>query len=97
MLLGQDCGGYQHGDLFAVHDGLEGGAEGHLGLAIAHIATDEAIHGTWELHVGLDFVKGAGLGFGLNVGEGRLQLGLPQGVDAEGMTCYYFARSIQGQ
>ena len=33
VLLGQDGGGHQHGHLFGIHHGLEGGAHGHLRLS----------------------------------------------------------------
>ena len=45
VLLSQNRGRYQHGDLFAIHDCFEGGPHRDLGLAIAHIAADQAIHG----------------------------------------------------
>ena len=44
VLLGQDGGGHQDGDLLAVHHRFEGGAQRHLGLAVAHIAADQAVH-----------------------------------------------------
>ena len=45
VLLGEDRGGHQHQRLLAGLGGLEGGAQGHLGLAVAHVAADEAVHG----------------------------------------------------
>ena len=44
VLLGQDRGGHEHGHLLAVHHGLEGGAHGDLGLAVAHVAADQPVH-----------------------------------------------------
>ena len=35
----------EHGDLFAVGDGLERGAHRDFGLSVAHVAADEAVHG----------------------------------------------------
>ena len=36
--------GQSDGHLLAVHDGLEGGPHGHLGLAVADVAAEEAVH-----------------------------------------------------
>ena len=44
MLLGQDGGGNQHGDLFAGQRGFERGADGDLGFAVADIAANEPVH-----------------------------------------------------
>ena len=44
VLLGQDGRRHQHGDLLAVVDRLERGADGDLGLAVADVAADEAVH-----------------------------------------------------
>ena len=45
MLRGQDRGGHQDGDLGAGLDGLEGGAQGDLGLAVADVAAPRG--GPW--------------------------------------------------
>ena len=58
MLLGQHRGGHQNGGLLAVHDALHGGPEGHLRLAVAHVAAQEAVHGHGLFHVGLDLPDG---------------------------------------
>ncbi|MBI3172059.1 MAG: DEAD/DEAH box helicase, partial [Hydrocarboniphaga effusa] len=52
VLLGEDGGGHQHGHLPATQHRLEGGAQRHLGLAIAHVAHQQPIHGPRPLHVG---------------------------------------------
>ena len=44
MLLGQDGGGGEDGDLFAAQGGFEGGADGHFGFAVADVAADEPVH-----------------------------------------------------
>ena len=44
VLLGQDGRRHQHGDLLAVVDRLERGPDGQLGLAVADVAADQAIH-----------------------------------------------------
>ena len=77
VLLGQDGGGYQHGHLFPIHDCFEGRPQSYFSLAIAHVATNEAIHGARKLHVRLDLLQGADLGIRFYIGEGCFQLGLP--------------------
>ena len=77
VLRGQDRGRHQDGHLGARLDRLEGGPQGHLRLAVADVAHDEAVHGRVPLQVGLDLDGGAQLVGRLLVGEGRLHLGLP--------------------
>jgi len=80
VLLGEHGGGHQHGDLFAVLAGLEGGADGDLGFAKAHVAADQPVHGVVVGHVGLDRGDGGGLVVGFVEGEGVFKLALPLGV-----------------
>ena len=54
MLVGQQCGGHQDGDLLAVLYGLERGADSDLGLAVADVAADHPVHRDGLLHIGLD-------------------------------------------
>ena len=84
VLLSEDCGGHEHGDLSPVHDGLERGAERYLGLAVADVAADEAVHGACPLHVRLHVAHGAELVGRLHVGEGGFHLLLPGCVGREG-------------
>ena len=44
VLEGQNGGGRENGDLLAVGDGLEGGAHGHFGFAVADVAAEQAVH-----------------------------------------------------
>ena len=83
VLLHQQGRRHEHDHLLAVLDGLEGCAHRDLGLAVADIATDEAVHGDRALHVGLDLVDAAQLVRGLDVGEGVLEFALPRGVGAK--------------
>ena len=46
VLLGEDGGGHQHERLLAGLGGLEGGAQRHLGLAVAHVAAPRG--GPWD-------------------------------------------------
>ncbi len=64
----------EHGDLRAVHHRLERGAHRDLGLAVADVAADEAVHRPHVLHVALDVADGARLVGRLDVRERRLQL-----------------------
>gem|GEM_PF-2882498 len=91
VLLREDGGRHQHGDLLAVHHRLERGADGDLGLAVADVAADQAIHRLGRFHVAFDLVNGTLLVRGLGVGEGRLELALPGRVLAEGVSGQGFA------
>ena len=51
MLLGQQRGWCQYGDLFAAHDRDKGRAQSHFGFAKAYIAADQAVHGARADHV----------------------------------------------
>ena len=84
VLLDQQRGRHQHGDLLAVLHRLERGADRDLGLAVADVAADQPVHRHRPFHVDLDLVDGAELVRGLHVGEGVLELALPRGVRAEG-------------
>ena len=44
VLLGEQRGGHQHGDLLAVEHGDEGRAQRDFGLAEAHVAADQPVH-----------------------------------------------------
>ena len=85
VLSSQDSGGDQNGALFAVKHALHGGAEGHLGLAEAHVAAEQAVHGARGLHIALDFGDATELVVGLGIFEGLLKLDLPGGVGGEGV------------
>ena len=97
VLLGEDRRRHQHHHLLAVDGGLVGGPQRDLGLAVADVAADQAVHRPLALHVGLDRVDRLELVGGLAVGErgleGELQLAvgrervaaadLPLGVEVE--------------
>ena len=52
VLLGEHRGGHQEHHLLAVRRRLERRAQGDLGLAVAHVAADQAVHRPRLLHVG---------------------------------------------
>ena len=85
VLLHEQRGRAQDGHLLAVLDRLEGRPHRDLGLAVADVAADEAVHRHRALHVGLDLVDGAQLVGGLDVGERVFELALPRGVGREGV------------
>ncbi len=76
--------GHQHRHLGPRPDGLEGGAQGDLRLAVAHVADDQTIHRRGLLEIGLDVDRGAQLVGRLLVGKGRFHLRLPGRVLAKG-------------
>ena len=60
VLLGQHGRGHEEHHLAAVGRGLERRAQRHLGLAVAHVAADQPVHGPRLLHVrphGLDRIQ----------------------------------------
>ena len=84
VLEGEDGGGGEDGDLLAVLHGLECGAHGDLGLAVAHVAAEQAVHGLRRFHVALDVGDGGDLVVGLVEVEGVLELALHVAVGREG-------------
>ncbi len=97
VLLSQDGGGDQNHDLFAVQRRLEGRPQRHLGLAVAHVAAEEPVHGLRGLHVVLDGIDGPSLVLGLLVGEGLLEAHLPLAVFGEAMTERGLTERVQMQ
>ena len=69
--------------LLAVHHALEGGAQGHLRLAEAHIAAQQPVHGRRPLHVVLDLLDAAQLVVGLVVVEAVLKVAAATRCPAE--------------
>ena len=77
MLLGQQRGGHQDGDLLSILDGLEGGPDRDLGLAVADVAADQPVHRDDLLHVPLDLIDSRKLVGRLHEAERVLELALP--------------------
>ena len=80
VLLRQDRGRHEHHHLLAVRNGLLGGAQRHLGLAVADVAADQAVHGALGLQVPLHRVDRLELVGRLPVREGALEHQLPLAV-----------------
>ena len=95
MLEREHRGRRQHRHLLAVHHGLEGGAHRHLGLAVADVAAEQAVHRHRRFHVALDVGDGGRLIDGQLVGEGAFELLLPVRVGAEGVTRDGPARGVE--
>ena len=79
-LLREDGGRHEVGHLLAVLHGLEGSAQCDLGLAVADVAADQAVHDLVALHVLLHRFDGEILVDRLLVREHLLELLLPDGV-----------------
>lgn len=87
MLLRENGRRHQDGHLLAVLDGLERGTHGDLGLAVADVADDDAVHRDRTFHVGLDLGDDGQLIDRLGEVEGVFHLLLPRGgVGPEGVT-----------
>ena len=95
VLLDQHGGGGEHGDLPAVLDRLEGGANRHLGLAVSHVSADQPVHGRSRLHVPLDVFHHAPLIARVLVEERRFHLLLPAGVGRKGVTLGHLAAGVE--
>ena len=95
MLLGEDRRRHQDHHLLAVLHGLERRAQRHLGLAVADVAADQAVHRPRGLHVGLDELDRVALVGRLGVGERVLELPLPVAVDREGVALAALALGVE--
>ena len=96
MLKSQDGGGYQHHALLALADALEGGAQGHLGLAEAHVPAQQPVHGNGPFHVRLDLLCTAELVLCLLVFKVALKIVLPFPVRFKGIALLLHALGVQG-
>ena len=95
VLLGQNGRGAEHHDLAAGVHALKRRAQGDLGLAKAHVAAQQAVHGLGRLHVGLDVGDSFQLVARLVVGEALLHLDLLGRIGRTGDTGNRRAARIQ--
>ena len=95
VLLRQQRGRHQHGDLLAVLHRLERRPHRDLGLAVADVAADQPVHRDGLLHVPLDLFDRGELVGRLGVREGVLQLALPRGVRAERVALGVLAGGVE--
>ena len=75
--------------------GLERRPHRDLGLAVADVAADQAVHRPLRLHVGLDRLDRLELVGGLAVGEGRLEPHLPLAVGREAVPAARLALGVE--
>ena len=97
MLLREDGGGNQHGDLLAVHNRLERGAQRDFGLAVAHIAAHQPVHWLDRFHIGFHIGDSGALVGGFFKGKRLFQFGLPLGVGDERVAVNEFAGGVEGE
>ena len=83
--------------LLAVGQRLEGSSHGHLGLAKAHVAADQSVHGQGRFHVLLDVPDGVQLIRGLLELKSVFELALPVAVGGEGKTGFELALGVEFQ
>ena len=95
VLLGQNGRGAEHHDLAAGVHALKRRTQGDLGLAKAHVAAEQAVHGLGRLHVGLNIGDGLQLVACLVVGKALLHLDLLGRVGRAGDTGNRRAARIQ--
>ena len=87
---------HQHGHLLGVAAGLEGGTDGHFGLAEAHVAAYKAVHGGRVFHVVFDVLGGFELVGGVLVEEGGFELLLQVAVGTVGIALRRLALGVEG-
>ena len=80
VLVGENRRRHEHRDLPLRLHGLERGAHGDLGLAVAHVADEQAVHRPRALHVGLHLRRRGALVGRVLEQERRLELPLPRRV-----------------
>ena len=95
VLLGENRGGHQHGHLTTALHRFEGGPNGDLGFAVAHVAHEQAIHGTIALKVALNVFSGFALIGRVFEQERALKLPLPRRVHAMRRTGSHLATGVQ--
>ena len=95
MLLGEYGRRHENGRLPPVEHALHHRAQGNLGLAVAHVAAQEAVHGHGLFHVGLDLVDAPELVVRLRIAEVLLKFRLPRAVRCEGVTLRAAARGVE--
>ncbi len=70
----------EHRHLFSVHNRLKSGPYRNLGLSVADITTDKAVHALLTFHVRFCVLDGAHLVFRFLIGEQFLKFLLPHGI-----------------
>ena len=97
VLLAEDGGGHEDGDLLAREDGFEGGANGHLRLAKADVATNQAVHRLGLFHILLRLLDRAELIGCFLKGEGGFEVPLPGVIGREGVAAPLLPPGVQAE
>ena len=97
MLLREHGRRHEHGDLFAVHHGLERGADGDFRFAKADVAANQAVHRLGFFHVRFGLGNRGDLVRRFLVNEGAFKFALPRRVGLEGVAGLGFARGLDAQ
>ena len=95
VLLGEHGRRHQNGRLPPVEHALHHRAQGDLGLAVAHVAAQEAVHGHGLFHIGLDLIDASQLVVRLRIAEVLLKLRLPRAVGRKGVALRAAARGVE--
>ena len=95
VLLGEDRRGHEQHHLLVVLRGLERSPQRDLGLAIADVAADQAVHRPRRLHVALHELDRIALVRRLGERERVLELPLPVGVERVGVALAPLALRVQ--
>ena len=95
VLLGEHGRRHENGRLPPVEHALHHRAQGDLGLAVAHVAAQEAVHGHGLFHVGLDLIDAPELVVRLRISEMLFKLRLPRTVGREGVSLRAAARGVE--
>ena len=97
VLLREDSGRHEDGNLFPTHHGLERRADGDFRFPETHVAADQTIHRLGAFHVGFGFDDGAHLIRRFFINERALELALPDHVRRKRMTLLRFAHGLDAQ
>ena len=85
MLLRKHRSRHHHSHLLAINHSLEGRTNRNLGFAIAHIATQQTLHGLGLFHISLNFGNSLQLIRRFLIGKRFLKLMLQLGIGAKGV------------
>ena len=95
VLLSQYGGRHKEDDLIALLYHLKGRAERNLGLAVAHVSADQAVHDSSLFEVRLDIRNCLQLISGLRVGKELFKLGLPHRIRSVAVTFFLEPRRVE--
>ena len=94
VLLRQNRGRHQHGNLIAILHRFERRSQRDFGFAVANIAADQAIHRARFFHIALDIFQRPQLVVGFGKRKTILKFALPVGIRAVGVTGYGLASGV---